>query len=124
MDIENKKKYDEAREKQKNAKIVLIRAAIWSSLFENYDILLKKDSEELIIAKREKYDNKGHLDNGDESAIFLGDNTSDLFYVLSDGSGLKNVKIERLQNIAKLIYEKDKTLFDQFNVLLKIRMAQ
>lgn len=111
--------YEEAERKQKEGNIIHTRAAIISDIFAGHDILVD-DNDNCIIAKRENYDNKGHLDNSDGSAIFLNDieNSGDLFYFLHDGSGFKNVADDVYAKIeSKLLDSNNTNLYNCFHIL-------
>ena len=73
--------------------IVLVNSASISDFLPGYDILWIRDNEECIIAKQENYGNNGKLDNKDNSAVFLGDNSSRIYHTLtSDGGGLTDAE--------------------------------
>ena len=50
--------------------IILVRAASISDLLPEYDSLLDEDGH-MFLGKRNRYDNAGHYDNADGSAVYL-----------------------------------------------------
>ena len=115
---ESKRIYQEAAKQQEEKHIVHTHCAIYSDIFPNHDILID-DNECLIIAKRENYDNHGHLDNKDDSAIFLNgiESSSKHLYFLHDGSNFQYVDDEVYRKIESILLEKNIELYNQFHVL-------
>ncbi len=65
--------------------IISVRAAIWSSVLPNCDVLLTDDSKTTIVAWKKNYNNAGLLDNSDQSAVLInGDHFSFLGYATID----------------------------------------
>lgn len=113
--------YEEAERKQKEGNIIHTRSAIISDIFAGHDILVDNNNN-YIIAKRENYDNHGHLDNSDGSAIILDnieeDDNISLFYFLSDGSGFKHVSDDVYKKIEDKLLESDNAnLYNCFHIL-------
>lgn len=115
---ESKRLYKEEEIKQKENKIIHTRCAIYSDIFQGHDILID-DNECLIIAKKENYDNRGHLDNKDESAIFLdGVEASRMhLYFLSSGSSFNRVDDEVYEKIENKLLESNVNLYNSFHIL-------
>lgn len=109
--------YEKEENKQKESGIVPITCAIYSSIFPKHDILIDKN-ECLIIAKQENYDH-GHLDNSDNSAIFLDgvESSRRNLYFLHDGADFKEVEDSTFKKIEDILIEKDTDLYNQFHVL-------
>ena len=111
--------YDEVERKQKEDNIIRTRSAIISDIFVGYDILVD-EHENCIIAKRENYDNSGHLNNSDNSAIILDniENSHELFHFLSDGCGFRSVSDDIYSKIESKLLESDNiNLFNSFHIL-------
>lgn len=71
------------KEREKNNRIS-IRAAIQSSIFPGYDVLLSTDLKSTIVAKAKNYTNR-LLDNSDKSAVFIdGDQFGAIGYAKLD----------------------------------------
>lgn len=72
---------------------VFIKAAVMSDIFIGYDVLLADDGLTVYLAKRERYNNKGVLDNSDGQATrFVCENEEDSYNVwdfLERGAELK-----------------------------------
>ena len=52
-------------------KQIPIRSALFSNVFPGWDSLHHESKNPTIVAKKEYYNNRGLLDNADETAIFL-----------------------------------------------------
>lgn len=110
--------YEEAERKQNEGNIIHTHCAIYSNIFAGHDILID-EHERLIIAKNENYDNHGHLNNNDNSAIILEgiESSSEHLYFLHDGSNFKNIADEVYQKIESILLEKDENLYNCFHIL-------
>ena len=108
FNAETIKIYNDMEERYRNEEIYVVTSASMSMVFPGYDVLYRPENNECIICKRENYDNHGHLDNSDHSAIFLGAGSGDAFYCLIDTVGaapngpeinwaaLKNIPMDEL----------------------------
>ena len=79
--------YNDMEERYRNEEIYVVTSASMSMVFPGYDVLYRPENNECIICRRENYDNHGHLDNSDHSAIFLGKGSGEAFYCLCDTVG-------------------------------------
>lgn len=80
------------KEWEKNKQIP-IKCALFSSVFPGWDILHHDSKNQTIVAKKEHYNNRGLLDNADETAIFLPEGSGD------DWGKIAYAKTEDLQEI-------------------------
>lgn len=87
FDAETKKIYGKIEKKFEMEEICVVSSASMSQVFPGYDILYRPENNECVVCKRENYDNHGHLDNKDHSAIFLGAGSGDAYYCLCDTVG-------------------------------------
>ncbi len=72
-----KKEWNRVAEEWKKNKQIPIRSALFSSVFPGWDSLLHNSKNQTIVAKKEYYNNRGLLDNADETAIFLPEGSGD-----------------------------------------------
>lgn len=84
---ETKELYSSIETRFKEEEVYVVSAASMSNVFPGYDVLFRPENNECIVCLRENYDNRGHLNNKDHSAIFLGDGSGDAFYCLRDTVG-------------------------------------
>lgn len=80
------------KEWEKNKQIP-IKCALFSSVFPGWDSLHHDSKNQTIVAKKEHYNNRGLLDNADETAIFLPEGSGD------DWGKIAYAKTEDLQEI-------------------------
>lgn len=64
------------KEWEKNKQIP-IKCALFSNVFPGWDSLHHDSKNQTIVAKKEFYNNRGLLDNADETAIFLPEGSGD-----------------------------------------------
>lgn len=109
--------YEKEENKQRESGIVPISCAICSHIFPEHDILIDKN-QRLIIAKQANYES-GHLNNSDNSAIFLDgvESSSRNLYFLYDGANFTNVEDSTFKRIEEILLEKNTGLYNQFHVL-------
>ena len=100
--------YAAARKKMHDEGVIPVRAAIYSGSLPDYDCLIDEDGH-AFLGKRERYDNHGHYDNADGSAIYPSDATggeaaSALFSLfgyghITENMALPDIRWERLAGI-------------------------
>ena len=64
-------KWNEVEEQRLRDNQISIRSALFSDVFPGWTALYSRKGEQLILAKSSNYDNRGLLDNTDNSAIIL-----------------------------------------------------
>ena len=72
LDREAVKKYKSEKTRAKANGVIYVRAAVISSLFEDYDAFVDEDNR-MFIGLKKDYDNHGHYDNSGCTAIYLQD---------------------------------------------------
>ena len=83
-------------------KIIIIHAAIKSSIYPEYDVLIAEEG--VYLAPQKNYDNKGHLDNSADDAIFLGKEPERMLFNML-GSGLGHTKEEYQKILLQFLKE-------------------
>lgn len=76
------KKWEEIDKERLENKQICIRTALISDVFPGWDTLWCEDKNRTIIAKRDNY-NSGLLDNTDETAIFLPEDSGNYWSVIA-----------------------------------------
>ena len=87
------KRWDEIDKERSQNKQIYIHTALISDIFHGWDTLWSKDKNQTIIARRGHYNNRGLLDNADETAIFLPEGSG------SDWGKIAHAKTEDLPEI-------------------------
>lgn len=82
FNAETVKAYKDKNKEYSDADVVIVDAAILMDI-KGFDVLCRHEGNECIICKNENYGSNGLLNNADKSAVFLGENTTDLFYSLN-----------------------------------------
>ena len=119
---ESKIIYETKEKELKEKGIIHVHCALSSNIFPGHDILID-DNDCFIIAKQKNYDNKGHLDNSDNSAVFLKgiESSSKHLYFLYDGSSLSSIEDKVYNDIENILLNENKDLYNQFHVLTVIK---
>ena len=72
-----KKEWNRVEKEWERNKQIPIRSALFSGVFPGWDSLRHDSKNQTIVAKKEHYNNRGLLDNADETAIFLPEGSGD-----------------------------------------------
>lgn len=72
-------KWNEIEEQRLRDNQISIRSALFSNVFPGWTALYSRKGEQLIIAKSVNYDNRGLLDNADDSAVILPEGSAILW---------------------------------------------
>lgn len=64
-------KWNEIEEQRQHDKQISVRSALFSDVFPGWTTLYSSKGDQLIIVKSVNYDNRGLLDNADDSAVIL-----------------------------------------------------
>lgn len=83
---QSKRAYEAIEQERASKNLISVHSASMSTAIFEADILWKRDTDEVIVCKRKNYDNHGMLDNSDDSAVFLGAGSGDLYHVLANGN--------------------------------------
>ena len=72
-------KWNEIEEQRHSDKQISVRSALFSDVFPGWTTLYGSKGDQLIIAKSVNYDNRGLLDNADDSAVILPEGSAILW---------------------------------------------